>query len=201
MSSERELLIAIGYGRLDPLRVVEYLSPSSPTENKVELEVATLDFSQTQPSSSSSAQNAILVDGEDGMAIHFPKCCSPINGEEIAGFVTLGRGVTIHRADCPHCLDYDPLRRVPVSWNVERSQQRPVQLRLLSADAQGLLASISQTFRKASINISAVNCQTSDENSAVNDFTIMIKDLEQLNDVINKLKQIRGVTDVIRIIQ
>ena len=78
---------------------------------------------------------------------------------------------------------------------------RPVQLRLLSDDAQGLLASISQTFRKASINISAVNCQTSDENSAVNDFTIMIRDLDQLNDVITKLKQIRGITEVIRIIQ
>jgi GTP pyrophosphokinase len=201
MSSERELLIAIGYGRVDPLRVIDYLSPSEPSEKKAEIEVTTLDFNQTQPSSSSSSQNAILVDGKDGMAIHYPKCCSPINGDEIAGYVTLGRGVTIHRADCPHCLDYDPMRRVPVSWNSERSQMRPVQIRLLSADAQGLLASISQTFRKASINISAVNCQTSDENSAVNDFTIMIKDLSQLNDVIMRLKQIRGVTEVIRIVQ
>ena len=198
MSSERELLIAIGYGRIDPHKVVEYLSPSE-SEAKIEAEVATIDFSQTP--SASSAQKAILVDGKDGMAIHYPKCCSPINGDEIAGYVTLNRGVTIHRADCPHCLDYDPRQKVHVSWNSDRTQLRPVQLRLLSADAQGLLASISQTFRKASINISAVNCQTSDENSAVNDFTIMIKDLDQLKDVITQLKQIRGVTEVIRIIQ
>ena len=201
-SSERELLIALGYGKLHPQRVTEIIAPeevtSTPALVSDEVEVATLEFNQTP---SSNSESAILVDGAEGMAIHYPKCCSPISGDEISGFVTLGRGVTVHRADCRHCLDYDPMQRVPVSWDHERSQLRPVQLRLLSADAQGLLASISQTFRKAGVNISAVNCQTSDESSAINDFTVMIRDLEQLNSVVNKLKQIRGVTDVIRITQ
>lgn len=199
LTSERELLIAVGYGRLDPAKVVEQLFPIHASQSR-ETEVVTQEFSQT-PAAPSSRQNTILVDGEDGLAIHYPKCCSPVSGDEVVGFVTLGRGVTVHRADCPHCLDYDPMRKVPVAWNREKTQLRPVELRILSDDTQGLLASISQTFRKAGINISAVNCQTSDENSAVNDFTIIVRDLEQLSDVIKQLKQIRGVTEVIRVTQ
>ena len=198
LTYERELLIAIGYGKLDPAKVIELLFPSEP-EPRVE-EVVTQEFNQA-PNAPASSQNILLVDGQDGLAIHYPKCCSPVSGDDVMGFVTLGRGVTIHRSDCPHCLDYDPMRRVPVAWKRDRTQLRPVELRILSDDAQGLLASISQTFRRSGINISAVNCQTSDENSAVNDFTIMVRDVDQLNEVISKLKQIRGITEVIRITQ
>jgi GTP diphosphokinase / guanosine-3',5'-bis(diphosphate) 3'-diphosphatase len=198
MSSERDLLISVGYGKIVPEKIIEFLFPTQTTETQSFEDIPTQEFNNT-PSSSTNTHNSILVDGEDGLAIHYPKCCSPISGDEVVGFVTLGRGVTIHRSDCPHCYDYDPLRKVPVAWNQNRSQSRPVELRILSDDAQGLLASISQTFRKSSINISAVNCQTSDENSAINDFTIMVKDLGQLKDVITQLKQIRGVSEVIRI--
>ncbi len=198
MSSEREILIAIGYGRLDPNKVIEFLFPSETVESASFDDVPTVEFNHTT-SSKSNKQNSILVDGEDGLAVHYPKCCSPINGDDVVGFVTLGRGVTVHRSDCPHCYDYDPLRKVPVAWSTERSQSRPVELRILSDDTQGLLASISQTFRKATINISAVNCQTSDQNSAINDFTIMVKDVSQLNDVITQLKHIKGISEVIRI--
>ena len=197
MSSEREILIAIGYGKLDPLKIIEYLFPTEVTEST---NFDDLPIQDSQPiSPNRNNQNAILVDGEDGLAIHYPKCCSPIHGDDVVGFVTLGRGITIHRSDCHHCYDYDPLRRVPVAWNKAKAQNRPVELRILSDDTQGLLASISQTFRKTGINISAVNCQTSDENSAINDFTIMVKDTNQLNEVINQLKQIKGVSEVIRI--
>ena len=197
MSSEKDLLISIGYGKLSPDKVIEFLFPSEVAEVQSFDEVPTQEFNQAPVANHS--QNAILVDGEDGLAIHYPKCCSPISGDEVVGFVTLGRGVTIHRSDCPHCYDYDPLRKVPVAWNQSRSQNRPVELRILSDDTQGLLASISQTFRKSGINISAVNCQTSDENSAINDFTIMVKDISQLKDVITQLKQISGISEVIRI--
>ncbi len=197
MSSEKDLLISIGYGKLSPDKVIEFLFPSEVAEVQSFDEVPTQEFNQAPIANHS--QNAILVDGEDGLAIHYPKCCSPISGDEVVGFVTLGRGVTIHRSDCPHCYDYDPLRKVPVAWNQSRSQNRPVELRILSDDTQGLLASISQTFRKSGINISAVNCQTSDENSAINDFTIMVKDISQLKDVITQLKQISGISEVIRI--
>ena len=197
MSSEREVLIAVGYGKLDPDKVIDYLFPSEVVESTSFDDLPSADVSLPAPKP--SKQTAILVDGEDGLAVHYPKCCSPINGDEVVGFVTLGRGVTIHRADCPHCYDYDPVRRVPVAWSAQRAQSRPVELRILSDDTQGLLASISQTFRKAGINISAVNCQTSDENSAINDFTISVKDLGQLQDVITQLMQISGISEVIRI--
>lgn len=197
MSSDKDLLISVGYGKLNVDKVIEFLFPTEVAEVQSFDEVPTQEFNQTP--STSHSQNAILVNGEDGLAVHFPKCCSPVGGDDIVGFVTLGRGVTIHRSDCPHCYDYDPLRKVPVAWNQTRSQNRPVELRILSDDAQGLLASISQTFRKAGINISAVNCQTSDENSAINDFTIMVKNVSQLSEVITKLKQINGISEVIRI--
>jgi len=200
MSSEKELFIDLGYGKSESAVILEpfFESPDSPAV-KVESFDDSPSQSGSQHESSTMRQGAIMVDGQDGIAVHYPKCCSPISGDEVVGFVTLGRGVTIHRADCPHCLDYDPTRRVPVNWSASVSPARPLDLRVYSDDATGLLASMSQAFHKVGVNISAVNCQTSDDRRAINDFTIMVTDLSQLQDVIKQIKQIKGVTDVERL--
>ena len=197
MSSEKELLIDLGYGKSDPAQLLEPFFETESADSKARVE--TFEPSPTPPSVSKNKQSSIMVDGQEGIAVHYPKCCSPISGDEVVGFVTLGRGVTVHRADCPHCLDYDPTRRVPVSWSEVRAPARPLDLRVYSDDSVGLLASMSQAFHKAGVNISAVNCQTSDDQRAINDFTILVNDLSQLKDVIKHIKQIKGVTDVERL--
>ena len=195
--SERELLLNIGYGKLDVTKAIEPLFPQIPTSNTDHKKIDFNDLSHTH--SSSTPSKAILVDGEEGIAIHYPQCCSPIPGDDITGFVTLGRGVTIHRSNCPHCLDYDPSRRVHVEWKKGIQSQRSVGIRIFSSDAKGLLASISSILHKSGVNITAVNCQTTEEHRAVNDFTITIGDLKQLESLRRKLKQVEGITEVERI--
>ena len=197
ISSERELITDIGYGKFE---VRELLKPLF-TESAESPEPTVETFEAGPPSGEQPVlrQEAVMVDGQDGIAIHYPKCCSPVNGDPIVGFVTLGRGVTVHRSDCPHCLDYDPSRRVSVSWNSTKASSRSVDLRVYSNDTQGLLASMSQAFHKVGVNISAVNCQTSDDKRAINDFTILVRDVSQLQDVIRQIKKIKGVTDVERL--
>jgi GTP diphosphokinase / guanosine-3',5'-bis(diphosphate) 3'-diphosphatase len=198
MGSERELMMDLGYGKLDVAKALEPLFPNNSEAVKVQQKVNFNDLQQQTPPSKISS-NAILVDGEEGMAVHYPQCCSPIPGDEVTGFVTLGRGVTIHRNSCPHCLDYDPSRRVNVGWKQGIKSHRSVGIRIFSSDAKGLLASISAVLHKSGVNITAVNCQTTEEHRAINDFTINIKNLEQLQELRNKLKQIEGITEVERI--
>jgi GTP diphosphokinase / guanosine-3',5'-bis(diphosphate) 3'-diphosphatase len=198
LGNERELFLDFGYGKIDPTRLISSLFADS--DGNINLDSSEDSSLDEHPQIEKKPRsNAIIVDGEDGLAIHYPKCCSPIQGDEVAGFVTLGRGVTIHRSDCPHCLDYDPARRVPVSWKKDRYQSRPVDLRIYSDDVRGLLASISQVLHQAGANIGAVNCQTMEGQRAINDFTIIVDDLDHLQRVTSNLRQVKGVIDVERI--
>jgi GTP pyrophosphokinase len=88
-----------------------------------------------------------------------------------------------------------------VNWNQERKTQRAVSLRIFSEDLPGMLAVMSEAFHKAGVNISAVNCQTSEDSRAVNDFTILVSDLNELSSVISKVKKIHGVKEVERLVQ
>ena len=84
------------------------------------------------------SKGGIIVDGLDGLAIKFPKCCSPVKGEPIVGYISRAQGVSIHRTDCPRVLDYDPARRVEVQWDSGSREQRPIHLRIHSGDVPGL---------------------------------------------------------------
>ncbi len=96
-------------------------------------------------------------------------------------------------------LDYDPARRVEARWDGASKQARPVEIRVKSMDVPGLLASISQSFHNAGVNITAVNCRTSTDHRAVNNFTVLIADIDQLNRVIKTIEKIGGVTTVERV--
>jgi GTP pyrophosphokinase len=199
--SENELLIAVGY---EKIRVEQLLPDLVPADK--------LQSPGTEPESNPFAkvlkrfipgaakrEGGIVVDGMDGVATVFPKCCAPVHGDPIVGFVTRGRGVTIHRRDCSHVLDYDPARRMDVHWDTQSRQLRPVEIRVYSIDTPGLLASISQSFHSAGVNISAVNCRTTPDKRAVNNFTVLVNDLEQLRKVMYAIERIDGVTTVERL--
>ena len=197
--SERELYLDFGYLRADPKDPLELFFKSQEDQSLLPEALPERVPTAPPPDLSREGDACVLVDGEDGIMVHFPDCCSPVHGDEVFGFVTIGRGVTVHRRDCPRCLDYDPARRIAVSWNQERKQQRHVTLKVYSDNTPGLLASMSQAFHRAGVNISAVNCQTTEEMKAVNEFTVLITDLDQLNQVSSVLKNISGVTGIQRV--
>jgi len=201
--TENELLLALGYGKMRPDALLPALLPPGKLQAgpREEADVPENAFKRVMRRMipGKRAKGGIIVDGLEGIATHFPRCCAVVHGEDIVGFVTRGRGITVHRKDCPRVLDYDPARRVEVRWDLGSKQVRPVEIRVYSVDTPGLLASMSQSFHDAGVNITAVNCKTSPDHRAVNNFTVLVNDLEQLNLVMHAIERIDGVSSVERI--
>ncbi|MBX5484409.1 MAG: bifunctional (p)ppGpp synthetase/guanosine-3',5'-bis(diphosphate) 3'-pyrophosphohydrolase, partial [Myxococcaceae bacterium] len=144
-------------------------------------------------------RSGVTIGGVDDVLVRFGRCCNPVPGDPIAGFITRGRGVTVHTVGCEKALATDPERRVEVSWDVRGDYKRPVTLRVLTADRPGLLADISNTFSKKGVNISQANCRATGDDRAVNTFEVTISDLKQLTELMRSIESLHGVFSVERI--
>lgn len=196
-----ELLISIGYGKIDPKDVVEFIAPPSQDGAK------SIPPEQLRESKLTSFVRKIVKGGDDGgirlngiddVLVRYAKCCNPLPGDDILGFITRGRGVTIHRRGCPKAFDTDPERRVEISWDSKAKINRAVQLRVVTANRPGILATVGHTFSQLGINISEANCRAGDDGKAVNVFTFVCQDLNQLKGVMKALQKVQGVVAVER---
>ena len=196
--SLNELQANIGYGKVRIDQMLSELLPPEKLETGPKNETAEGALKKFIKRVLPKEKPGIVVDGIDDIATHFPKCCAPVHGDPIVGFVTRGRGITVHRRDCARVLDYEPECRLEVRWDTRSKQSTPVDIRIQSVDVPGLLASISQSFHNAGVNISAVNCRTTDDHRAINRFTVLVNDIDQLNRVIHDIEKIDGVLTVER---
>ena len=200
VANEEELFINIGYGKIAADDVAETLSPSSgaadsqPPETLKEGRIESIVRKVTGRSS-----GAIKLSGIDDVLVRYAKCCNPLPGDQIIGFITRGRGVTVHRRECPKAFDTDPERRVEISWDSKAKINRPVMLRVTTANRPGILATVGQTFSGQGINISEANCRASDDGRAVNVFTFDCSDITQLKTVMRALQKVEGVVGVDRV--
>jgi GTP diphosphokinase / guanosine-3',5'-bis(diphosphate) 3'-diphosphatase len=195
-----ELIVQVGYGKITAQQVIEKALPSLAKKSeelpaKTESMLKTLLRKVTRRTSSSG----IKVAGEEDILVRFAKCCSPLPGDPIVGFITRGRGVTVHRRDCDKGLDLDPERRIDVEWDGMAKTQHEVAIQVLCADKPGLLAHISQSFTDQGVNISQAHCRATEDGRAVNTFHALVKDLDQLKTVIRSLSRIKGVFSVDRV--
>ena len=194
-STPEELFINIGYGKVRPAQVVELLAPkeaeapASIKEGRIESIVRKVTGKDNQ---------GIVLNGIDDVLVRYTKCCNPLPGDEIVGFITRGRGVTVHRRNCPKAFDADPERRVEIQWDARAKINRPVQVRVTTANRPGILATVGQTFHEQGINISEANCRAGDDGRATNTFTFLCSDLAQLKSVMRQLQKIPGVVGVER---
>ena len=147
-----------------------------------------------------------MVKGVDDVAVHFSKCCSPVPGDEIVGYVTRGRGISIHRTDCVNILgmnDIDRSRLIDAEWQADAANRTEAtyssEIRIFAADRTGMLFDVSKVFTEENINVTAVNSKSNNKNERAT-FTVSfdIKTVDQLNHVIAKLRMIPGVLDVER---
>ena len=138
------------------------------------------------------------VSGVGDVLVRFGKCCEPLPGERILGFITRGRGVTVHAIDCPRVLESDPQRRVEVVWETGASALRQVSLEVVCVDQPGMLAAITKSISAAGVNISRAQVQSTPDNQALNRFEVMVGTADQLNRVIRAIGKLRGVIRVSR---
>jgi GTP pyrophosphokinase len=197
-SSVDDLLIAIGYGKVLPADVIEAVVPEDKRKPVEEPPPTTNPIAQLIRKVTRRQTAGIKVAGEDDVLVRFAKCCSPLPGDPIVGFITRGRGVTVHTLACPKAVDTDPDRKVDVEWDGKLKTPRPVSVQVVCADKPGLLASLSQSFNELGVNISQANCRSVADDRAINTFQFAVSDLEQLKTVMRALGRINGVYSVSR---
>ncbi len=202
-----DLYIRVGYGKITPQRVIEEVVPEkilhknseAPKENESFLAKAF----KSAVSRTRKAASVIKVDGMDDVLVRYAKCCLPIPGDPILGFISRGRGITIHRADCEKAFELDQARAIDVAWSTgsrasDAAPERQVRLRVLSQDKSGLLKNMSEVFSTRGVNIINVQARTSRDLRAVSIFDIGVRDTKQLSEVISDLKRLPGVLEVER---
>ena len=131
--------------------------------------------------------------------VRFGQCCSPLYGDDVVGFVTRGRGVTVHAKDCAKIFELDPERRIEVDWEPEEAVARRVRMRVHSADQPGLLAKVTKTISAAGINIGAARVTTNADRKAIQTFDLWVNDVSTLNSIMKQIGRIKGVSSVERI--
>jgi GTP pyrophosphokinase len=196
LGSVEELLIHVGYGRVAVDEVVRALAPP---EQKAPDAIKEGTVEKVIRKVTGRDTNGIMVSGESDVLVRFSKCCSPLPGDEIVGFITRGRGITIHRRACAKSLDLDPERKVKVEWDAGAKVPRPVCLRVITANRPGILAEVGQTFQKCGLNIEEANCRAAEADRALNLFSFTVGDLSSLKTVIRQLQKVKGVLSVERV--
>ncbi len=198
------LLAAVGYGILTPAQLLakvltaDELKLYRPEKTPAPLGPAQRDRAAKE--ARKSVSGAVVVSGVGDMLVRFARCCNPLPGEAITGFITRGRGVTVHVAGCAHALNTDPQRRVPVVWKDGEEAPRPIRLEVLCADQPGLLAAMTKAIASAGVNISTAEVKTrGSDGRALSVFEVSVTSARQLNNLMNSIGAIDGVMRVSRL--
>lgn len=194
---EEDLLASVGYGKLSCNQILgKLLSEEKLAESREQKEsrVSKVIGRLTKKSGS-----AIQINGVDDVMVRFGKCCNPVPGDEVVGFITRGRGVTIHTADCSFALESDPERRIDVTWNRDKRTALPVKIRVSCHDQKGILANIAQVIANCEANISSASVQSTVDKKGINLFEIEVTDLDHLTRVLSSIMKVSGVIKVERL--
>ena len=195
LKAVEDLIASVGYGKITPLQVVRRFTAKAESEEKLESVFNKLigRVRKKKP------KGGVVVKGVDDILIRFGKCCQPVPGDSITGYITRGYGVTVHRAGCINALKMNPDRQIEVEWNIEKSDTYPVKIYIRSHDRVGLLGDVVSNISKNEANI--LNAQTeTQENKIVNSvFTSDVEDTEHLSRVMSSLKKVKQVLEVKRI--
>ncbi len=189
---EEDLLAAIGYGKLSILQAFKSYLPEDTTPVK----------KKPSPAARPLDGIGIKVGGleDENIMVRIAKCCSPVPGDPIIGFITRGRGLSVHAVNCPsvHMLEYDSERMISVDWDKEEPHTYAVEIHVVTWDRAGLLAKISSAIASREVNIMKAQVETRDDKKAYLHFIIGISDLSHLQQVMNSISKIDGVLNVRR---
>jgi guanosine-3',5'-bis(diphosphate) 3'-pyrophosphohydrolase len=203
-----ELQARVGYGKFEPRHLIDNLSPNAiqkEIEKNEQSETATFMEKVLKSAKTKTRKNnsLVIVDGMADVLVHFAKCCGPIPGDAISGFISRGKGITIHTSNCAKVFELDMMRRVDVAWSTKTAasgQERQVKLEVIGQDIPGLLKLMSESFSIQGINIESAQIKTTRDKKAICLFEISVKDIAQLNNAIFSLQKIKGIIGVQRVV-
>jgi len=191
-----DMIASVGYGKVTPLQVINKILPKEGGKKEDSSIINKLigRVKKKKP------ENGIIVKGVDDVLVKFGKCCQPVPGDIITGYITRGQGVTIHRKSCINALKISSERQIDVAWNMESADTFPVRILVSSADRFGLLADITSNISKCGANIVKAHTETHEDHIVDSYFTISVEGTTHLKKVLSSLKKIKHVHDVKRII-
>ncbi len=191
-----DLLASVGYGKNTPLQIVRKFAPQETTaaegEGQSLLNKLIGRVRKKKPSL------GVVVKGADDILIKFGRCCRPLPGDAITGYITMVHGVTVHRNHCVNAIKMNPERQIDVEWVRDSSQTYPASIRVRSTDRVGLLADVAANISKYEANILSANTKTNDDQTVDSHFTLAVEDIQHLNRVLAALKKVKGVIGVQR---
>ncbi|MBN1283143.1 MAG: bifunctional (p)ppGpp synthetase/guanosine-3',5'-bis(diphosphate) 3'-pyrophosphohydrolase [Proteobacteria bacterium] len=193
------ILSAIGYGRISPAQIIalfvphDQLHPEDRPRPKDESVIGKIVKKLKR------SKGMVKVGGMSDMMVSFGKCCNPVPGDPIVGYVTRGRGVVVHVKDCERILGQDDERYINVEWDMSSAQARAARVKAVCADRPGILAKMTEAISDQGANIVGASIKVGDDKTATNLFEIEIKDVSQLKAVIKALERVKGMISVERV--
>ena len=206
LSSLDDLYATIGFGGLSTLQLLNRLAEEYKKQNKAEappLPIVEKPAEEAKKPAPSSSSNGVIVKGESGMLVRFARCCNPLPGDEIVGYITRGRGVSVHRADCVNLKDagVEPERMIEVEWESSGAGSYEADIQMLCYDHAGLFAEISLMFASQDVPVTAVTAHTvkNKQGLCTMNMTIVIKTTQQLDKLLRDLQKRPDVIEVFRV--
>ncbi|MDD6204665.1 MAG: bifunctional (p)ppGpp synthetase/guanosine-3',5'-bis(diphosphate) 3'-pyrophosphohydrolase [Firmicutes bacterium] len=195
LQSIDDLYASVGYGGLTTNQVLFRLIEEYRKANHLAKPEDTL---KPKAHSILKSSSDVIVKGQADMLVRFAHCCNPVPGDDIVGYITRGRGVSIHRRDCNNLSDFEPEREIEVSWATEGNISYTADVQLLAYDRRGIVIDISNMVYANDLKLISINAQGKNGVATVT-FSIEIKNTEQLDSLIRQMKKINGVIEVYRV--
>jgi GTP pyrophosphokinase len=192
----QDLFAAVGYKQVSINQILQKFVPAEQLEQQ-QKRLSRRQRAQREKKTDTTA-NLVQVRGLDNVLVNFAKCCSPLPGDGIVGYITKSRGVTVHSENCARLQENDPERKVEVNWSPSDQVTRPVRIKVLCQDRPGLLAKVSGAISRQNANIRGAQVATSQQQRSVSIFEIEVSNATHLENIIYALKKINGVTEVSR---
>jgi len=192
----RHLQEALGRGDLGPTAVMKALYPDHDPETSPERPPKALERLSAVLTRS---DRGVRIQGMDNLMVRYSQCCQPVPGDRVVGYITRGRGVSIHRVDCPNVLhlSQDPERRVEIEWSAEQGERFFVKLQMHGTDRRGLLSDVAKAISDTGTDIQHADMKSTNGGMDA-DFVVEVKDLSHLNRVVKAVKKVKGVLEVER---
>ena len=200
-NSIEDMYASVGFGAITSGKVIARILEEYRKVHKEENVEQKLEELSKEKNTAKPSKSGVVVKGIDNCLVKLSKCCNPVPGDNIVGYITRGRGVSVHRADCKNLKDLfldEESRMIDVYWYTEKEVAYNVDIEIFANDRSGLLADIISQISTTKTKLVAVNCRANKERIAITDITIEVEDLEQLNNVLKAIRKVDSVYEVKR---
>lgn len=202
LNNSDDLYAAIGFGSVTLAQVMSRLKNFHREHYNTKDEKVVVEDNTKEPFQKRGRKldQGIRIKGVDNIKVRFSRCCNPVPGDEIVGYITRGRGVSVHRQDCPNIMDLDDQERfIDIQWDTNEEAAYPAEIQIKAIDRSGLLTEITQEMTDSKLALLSLNARTKKETLVVINMTLEIKNIDQLKDLMRQIRRLKGVMDVYRV--